>query len=211
MWLASFRTVRMTAASATIALSQTTTGTRPAAARTRRPRSLLSPARILGRDEEGTTRSADPSATSAATATTSVRGLAAAKALRRTRAVGSPAATAQSVAIAATTTMPAACGPRRRARPLSRRLTRAESSRAARRRSWTPRRRTAAAPTRNQRKTGFHGGSGNRTRVVFPSPPVRRHAASTSRQLGFRKRTCMWFSWFGYGVTTSRGPRRSVA
>ena len=31
-----------------------------------------------------------------------------------------------------------------------------------------------------------------------------------STQPGLRKRTCMWFSWFGYGVTTARGPRRSV-
>ena len=48
-----------------------------------------------------------------------------------------------------------------------------------------------------------------RRRAPAGCPPLA--LASVTVQPGDGKRTCMWFSWFGYGMTTSRGPRRSVA
>jgi hypothetical protein len=44
-----------------------------------------------------------------------------------------------------------------------------------------------------------------------PSSPNLSTAGSVGLYARFGKRTCMWSSWFGYGMTTLAEPRRSVA
>ena len=63
-----------------------------------------------------------------------------------------------------------------------------------------------------RRATGF-----DRTTFSGAVARVKRQRSSCRLPLplgpqpgGGGKRTCMWFSWFGYGTTTPLGPRRSV-